>query len=117
MDDDLAIDTGKTGFIGLPRKSFDRLRDASAPTVISSPTLTANGAVERRELRVSAFEMAGMKYRDADFTEEKRQAVCGLDFLERHLVTLDFPRQRLYLKPGKEFAHLSARNLAGASRW
>jgi hypothetical protein len=112
-DEDLAIDTGSNEFVGLLPRTFDRLHEATKQPVISLPSLTANGTVEFREMRVAAFEAAGMKFQNVDFSETKTTSACGLDFLERHLVTLDFPGHRLYLKPGKEFDHVKRKNMAG----
>lgn len=111
--EDLAIDTGSNEFIDLLKAPFDRLRDVTKQPVISTPALTANGVVEYRELRIRSFEWAGMEYRNVDISEGRNLSKCGLDFLERHLVTLDFRGRRLYLKPGKEFGHFDEKNMAG----
>jgi C-terminal processing protease CtpA/Prc len=55
-----------------------------------------------------------VRYRDALFSETQSDAATmGLEFLERHLVTMDFPGGHLYLKPGKEFDRRIERNMSG----
>ncbi len=60
------------------------------------------------------IDLAGSRYRGLICKETKHSSgTLGLEFLERHLATLDFPGNRLYLKPGKEFDHPSEASMSG----
>lgn len=39
--------------------------------------------------------------------------MLGLEFLARHIVTLDFPRGRMYLKKGKHFDRVDEADMSG----
>lgn len=110
----LTIDTGSDGAITLPSRDFEVTHDLAKQPVISSPYLTADGTVQIRKMRVSEFDLAEFRYHDLICNETKASmGALGLDFLERHLVTLDFVGHRLYLKPGKEFEHRTESNMSG----
>jgi predicted aspartyl protease len=110
----LGIDTASNGFIDLPSQAFDRLPDLARQPVLSISSLTANGTVKLRVVRMPEVELAGSRYHDL-ICKETRHATgtLGLEFLERNLATLNFPGNRLYLKPGKEFDHPSEASMSG----
>ena len=111
----LGIDTGSDGCLDLPREAFDHLLDrVVGEPVISLPTITDTGDIWLRAVRVPNTEIAGRDYSDLIYSETLASVdSLGLDFLERHLVTLDFPNNRLYLKPGKELRHRSEGDMSG----
>jgi len=110
----LGIDTASNGSIDLPTEAFNRLPDLASQTVLSISSLTANGTVKLRVVRLPEVELAGSRYRGLICKETKHSSgTLGLEFLERHLATLDFPGNRLYLKPGKEFDHPSEASMSG----
>jgi len=51
-------------------------------------------------------------YRDLIFGEGSVNNL-GLDFLSRHLVTFDFPNNRIYLKKGKGFEKTEEADMSG----
>lgn len=108
------VDTGSDGALDVPTETFDRLVEMAKQPTTSGPKETAGGIVQLRSTRVPVIDVAGPFYRDLVIGETKASgAVFGLDFLERHLVTLDFPNNRVYLKPGKEFNHRADANEQG----
>ena len=63
---------------------------------------------------MSTADLFDLKYQNILCGEvESPHGLFGLDFLERHLVTIDFPAKKLYLKPGKEFNHRSDVDMSG----
>jgi hypothetical protein len=107
------VDTGSTNSIDVPTEVFDHLLATFRRPVISIPTLTAIGISQFREMRAPPLAVAGLGYHDLICCEAKPHGRLGLEFLERHVATLDFPHRRLYLKPGKEFARPSEDNMSG----
>jgi hypothetical protein len=110
----MLVDTGSDDNIAFPPPGFDHLIAGKKIQVISAPSATANGVVLLRSTRVETISLFSFTFTEA-LCEEIDNPNCnlGLDFLERHLVTIDFPAKKLYLKPGKEFNHRSEENMSG----
>ena len=51
---------------------------------------------------IDKFSIGSFEYRDAVFYESNDSSL-GMGFLHRHLVTFDFPNQKMYLKKGRHF--------------
>jgi PDZ domain/Aspartyl protease len=104
FEDLFMIDTGNTQGGAIPTDGFDRILHATTRPVASAPAVTANGTATIRNLRTPEFILGENHYRDQIFVATTNWfGGLGLDFLSRHLVTIDFPHARLYLKPGKAF--------------
>ncbi len=69
---------------------------------VETAMVTATGVVKSREVRTGRVVAGLFEYQGLIFSEA-RDNLLGLDFLSRHVVTFDFPRDRLYLKKGKSF--------------
>jgi hypothetical protein len=93
---------------------FDCVLRATSRPAITTPELSAAGRADVRMLRSPEFQISGLHYRDLLFGESKDwQGGLGLDFLSRHLVTLDCSNHKLYLKPGKEFNRYDEHDMSG----
>jgi predicted metalloprotease with PDZ domain len=76
--------------------------------------MTMAGRSMQRLMRAPSFQVSGLHYNDLLFYETKVwDGILGLEFLSRHLVTLDWPNHRLYLKPGKEFDRYDEHDMSG----
>src|SRR5262249_16070445 len=112
--EDFEIDTGDNGAVSLTSQRIDRLLADGRRPAISTPHITALGTVNFRLLRSPPFELAGLKYADMVLAETRDDmGHVGTEFFQRHLATLDYPANRLYLNPGKEFARPSEENMCG----
>lgn len=113
-EQDLQIDTGSEACISLPSEAFVRLAGVAKQATIAVPGMTGNGEVALRHMRIATADVNGATYRDLIYSETQMpHGSLGLDFVERHLVTLDFPNNRFYLKPGREMNHRSEENMSG----
>lgn len=56
--------------------------------------------------------MGPFEYKDLIFSEGNSSRL-GLSFLSRHMVTFDFPGNKIYLKKGKQFRKTDEANMSG----
>ena len=97
------VDTGDNGTASLTSAGFDYILENTKLAVLLRPEETAGGTFDARKFRIPTFTFADQHYKDLIFTETKGWAgALGVRFLSRHLVTIDFPHARLFLKPGKD---------------
>ncbi|MCP4261621.1 MAG: PDZ domain-containing protein [Planctomycetes bacterium] len=52
---------------------------------------------------VGRFSIGSLEYKDVFFDQSDNSSL-GMPFLSRHLITFDFPNQKMYLKQGKYFS-------------
>ncbi len=65
-------------------------------------------------MRAPPFTVGRLQYHDLIFGETKQwQGIVGNEFLSRHVVTLDFPHGRMFLRPGKEFNRADTYGMSG----
>jgi hypothetical protein len=106
-----------TGYIlnSLPAEyGFDHVLRTTNRRTITDPVMTMAGRSMQRLMRAPSFQVSGLHYNDLLFYETKVwDGILGLEFLSRHLVTLDWPNHRLYLKPGKEFDRYDEHDMSG----
>jgi predicted metalloprotease with PDZ domain len=81
---------------------------------VDTSSVTFAGVVQSRQVRTGRVTAAPFEYRGLIFTEAKGN-LLGLDFLSRHVVTLDFPHDKLYLKKGKSFDKSDEAGMCGVS--
>ncbi len=114
-DETFSITTIGDGFVQLPIDAFDHLRASAKGRICCIPASSdKNGVIHGRQMRIRDCEFLGYQFQDLIVEEtDQKIGVLGLDFLERYVVTLDFPANRLYLKPGNEFDHHSEIDMAG----
>ncbi len=63
-------------------------------------------------IRLQRLTVGSREYSDA-IIDEGNCNLLGLGFLARHVVTLDFPRGRMYLKKGKHFDRVDEADMSG----
>jgi len=74
------------------------------PNVSDNATAEEFGVVlvKKRSVRVNDLALGPFQYRNLAFLDD-HFSILGPYFLSRHLVTFDFPHNKLYLKKGAEF--------------
>ena len=109
---DFIIDTGANSTGALGSNIFEKI--ISEKKLKTSETLfaTASGVVRKREVRFDSFSIGSFEY-DKLIFGEANWSHLGLLFLSRHIVTLDFPNNRMYLKKGKEFKKGDETDMSG----
>ncbi|HEX4123080.1 MAG TPA: PDZ domain-containing protein [Tepidisphaeraceae bacterium] len=110
---DMLVDTGYSGSVALPTDAFNALAKQSDQPAIPVSALTYGGYVPLRGMRLPITDIGTLRYHDLIIYETKSAPAIGLDFLERHLTTFDFPHDRLYLNPAHSFAHQSQSDMSG----
>lgn len=107
------IDTGNNGAGDLEQDLFDRLAAGGDLSVIAETLLESITGTSRIVLgRVQRLSI-GNQTQEGLIFNRGRMNVLGLGFLGRYRVTLDFPHQRLYLRPGKSAARLDYPDMSG----
>jgi hypothetical protein len=99
-----AIATCDQWSVSLPIELFDRVVKASRRPVASAKLDSVGGDRAGRLTRLTRLDIGDFHYRNllvADYRDNI--GALGWNFLRRHLVTLDFPAGRCYLKPGKHY--------------
>ncbi|HEX5472835.1 MAG TPA: aspartyl protease family protein [Lacipirellulaceae bacterium] len=67
--------------------------------------------IQTRVARAPRVSIGGFTHRDMLFERLPSERSISLSFLARYLVTLDFPKSTMYLRPGKAFNRLDRRQL------
>jgi len=99
----LDIDTGDIGSGRFTRENLIFLK--SRGVVHSShqkEVFTVSGSSYHEEFRLQSFDLNGHEYPGLVFQESKQNAL-GMAFFRRHSVVFDFPFNRLYLEPNKDY--------------
>ncbi len=105
------IDTGSV-VNNLQSSLFDALvRDASLPVIYRS-SHSESGVGARRCIRIPKLTLGSTEYHDLLFSEGSTSTL-GMPFLYRHLVTLDFRREKIYLSPGSHFDEMDQCDMSG----
>ena len=109
---DFIIDTGDNGTGILRYFIFEKI--VSGNQIKTSNTLaeTAAGTVRFRSARIDSLSIGSFEYQDLIFDEGNWNQL-GLSFFSRHLVTFDFPNNRIYLKKGKKFEKVDEADMSG----
>jgi hypothetical protein len=94
---------GQTGM--LPAKLFDHLQKEKAiPTASAKHLGPGSEEIQSVVGRVDDMRVGEHHYASLTFDRGKEEAsLLGLGFLSRHMVTFDFPNDKLYLKKGKRY--------------
>lgn len=106
------IDTGCNTTGGLDRKIFEEILSKKEVKTSEALLATASGIVQNREARISGFSVGPFEYEDLIF-DEGNWSYLGLLFLARHIVILDFPNNRIYLKKGRDFKKIDETDMSG----
>lgn len=101
----MLVDTGygETGI--LPAELFDALRKEKNVPVAAAKHLNQEGQeVQTLVARVGDMRLGENRYVGLILDRsETAVSMLGLGFLSRHIVTFDFPNDKLYLKPGLRY--------------
>lgn len=99
------IDTGDTGSGRLVQENIDFLKHKGLIVgTHKREVFTVSGSSEHEEVRLDNLRLRGRDYPDV-ILQESLQNALGLGFLKRHHVILDFPFNRLYLQPHKNYTY------------
>jgi hypothetical protein len=112
---DFFLDSGQIGDdISVPRDDFDGLARSTGSATVTMQAAVFGGAAQLRSMRLRNFSFAGFKYDSLVVGETKAvSGNVGLEFLSRHITTVDFPNDRLYLKPGKTWDRSVEKDMSG----
>jgi len=109
---DFIIDTASNSTGGLGSDIFKRIISEKELTTSEILTATASGVMQKREVRIDSLSVGSFEYEKLIFSEAN-WSYLGLLFLSRHIVTLDFPNSRMYLRKGKEFKKGDETDMSG----
>ena len=106
------IDTGSNSTGALASGIFEKLISEKKPKTSETLFATASGVIRNRECRIDNLSVGSFEYEELIFSEANWSHL-GLSFLSRHIVTLDFPNSRIYLKRGKQFEKEDETDMSG----
>jgi len=109
---DFTIDTGSNTTGTLDGRIFEEILSKENLTTSETLASTPSGLVKSKTARIENLSIGSFKYHDLIFSEGDVNNL-GLNFLSRHLVTFDFPNNRIYLKKGKEFLKMDESDMSG----
>lgn len=109
---DFIVDTGDNTTGALERRVFERVLAEKNTKTFEALFATAFGIVRNKEARIDRFSIGSFEYQDLIFGEGIFSRL-GLSFLSRHLVTLDFQNNRIYLKKGSDFKKIDETDMSG----
>jgi hypothetical protein len=114
-----AIDTGYIGCGDIEKSVLERLirdRYATAKPDTLVATLQSEELTAQPRACVGRMSLGGFDHRGLVFTGATRNAL-GLLYLRRYLVTFDFRRMKMYLKPGARLNEPYRSDLSGLGVW
>jgi len=113
------VDTGcvASGAGAIEGETFTSLVEQNQLTMIADGLLSARffGMEKCRLASLKRFQVGGFEHANLWFTDHNEVNLLGLGYLSRYIATIDFPRDRLYLKKGSQFARKPGR--AGMERY
>ncbi len=112
------IDTGFNGTMSVNAQLFDELDKAGRiglrGNVMAS---TAGGTFSNVSGRLDRLTVGPFTHHNLVVDRHAGDPLFGLAYLKRFLVTFDFPRNAMYLKPGKSFDRPDEWDLSGLHIW
>lgn len=103
-EEDCIIDTGYTGTLSLESRLFSSLiNDKTMHSGHDVMLAQANGHKQLQTGRLSKVKLGEFESNDLRVLEGGKKSRIGMTYLRQFQVTFDFPRQRIYLRKGKEF--------------
>jgi len=109
---DFMIDTASNSTGGLGSDIFKQILSEKGLTTSKTLIATASGVIQKREVRIDSISVGSFEYQKLIFSEAN-WSYLGLLFLSRHIVTLDFPNKRMYLRKGKELKKGDETDMSG----
>ncbi|HVX09736.1 MAG TPA: PDZ domain-containing protein [Pirellulales bacterium] len=112
-----SLDTGSQGNGDVESHLLDSLLEKGiAYDAGKALSLTVLKTEESRSARISEITLGDFSHRGLLFGESATNTL-GVGYLSRFVMTFDFPRMRVYLKPSMRFAEPDRKNLTGAAVW
>jgi hypothetical protein len=114
LEQDFIVDTGCETSGALTKDSFRLVVAKGHLKPVDTSMAAFAGVVESGQVRVDRVTAGPFEYHGLIFSEAKG-SLLGLGFLSRHVVTFDFPHDRLYLKRAKGFDTPDEAGMCGVS--
>ena len=111
---DFVVDTGCDTSGALAKDNFRLAVAKDGLKPVRTSMFAVAGTVKSRQVRVEYANAGPLEYRGLIFSEAKGN-LLGLDFLSRHVVTFDFPNDRVYLRKGESFGKRDEAGMCGVS--
>lgn len=113
----LMVDTGDNSSLSLNPESWQTVFSTnSAGEIVATIAGIGNQVTQSKVAVVGRLSIQSLDYTNLHATFIRNTAGLphlGLGFFRRHTVTFDFPRQILYLQPGREFSMPDRENMSG----
>lgn len=107
------IDTGDAGSGRLLQENIDFLkRKGLIVGTHKREVFTVSGSSQHEEFRLEKLHLKGRDYPGV-VLQESQQNALGLAFFRRHNIVLDFPFNRLYIQPHKDYAEKEESDKSG----
>jgi hypothetical protein len=113
-EQDFVVDTGCETSGALAKDSFRLAVAKGRLKPVDTSMVAFAGVVKSGQVRIDHVAAGPFEYHGLIFTAAKGN-LLGLGFLSRHVVTFDFPHDRLYLKRGKSFDKPDEAGMCGVS--
>ena len=107
------IDTGHGGELSLTAELYDSLVAAGQIEHVGEVYVqTSSGEIREFEGRMSTLKLGDFEHKDV-IVRRSTSCLLGLDYLARYELTLNFPQNRVSLKPSRAFNRPSAKRRFG----
>ena len=112
IEDEFIIDSGNNYFGELDREAFNRLAAQKDTKTTEILVVAASGSQKKHEMRVKNLKIGNYNYKDIIFGEGNYNCL-GIEFLVRHIVTIDFPNMKMYLNASGQFEKSDEDDMSG----
>jgi len=113
----LMLDTGDSGSLSFNDSDWEKVFSANSNDVYSATVGAIGSHSAKTQLgRIEKLQLGPLTYTHlhALYIHNRSDVShLGLNFFRRHVVTFDFPNQKLYLQPGKRFAMPDKNDMSG----
>ena len=112
INTEFVIDSGNNYFGNLDKDTFEKLVNRKDIKITEVLAATASGSQMQREIRAKVLKIGDLSYKDIIFGEGNYNCL-GLGFLNRHIVTFDFPKMKMYLNKSDQFERIDEDDMSG----
>jgi outer membrane lipoprotein-sorting protein/predicted aspartyl protease len=106
------IDCGNNYFGDFDKDTFEKIITRQDTKISETLVVAASGPQKQREIRVKSLKIGNFDYKDTIFGESNYNCL-GIEFLNRHVVTLDFPKMKMYLSKSNRFEKIDEDDMSG----
>jgi predicted aspartyl protease len=114
---DLMIDTGDSSSLSLNQQAWQEVFSTHQPKTVTATVADAvNQVAQTRIGVVGRVAIQGLQYTNLHamhILSPDQPSRLGLGFFQRHRVTFDFARRRLYLQPGQHYSTPDLEDMSG----